>query len=374
MDMSRINEISSQQYGQVKKCSISIKANYRESVTDAASSGAILKPHRKMGDEIKSNKTTTQTKLSTFAKYAWFVLGFNMLVILWGVFLRASKSGDGCGQYWLTCHGEVIPSAPEFKTVIEFTHRVSTAIDGLIMLVLLGWAIYIWYSSRTRESRQILYLTIGSMFFVLTEAAVGAGLVLTGNTADAQTAARPFWAMGHLINTFILLAFLSLTAWFASTGRKFRFQFEPKVIALIVIGVLAILFVGLSGSLAALSNMLFPSASLAEGLAKDLSATSDALLRLRISHPILSILTVVYLIFLAGWLKVWSENDKRVSWWSNAVSILALIQLLFGGATLLTLAPIVMQVGHLLLADLLWIAIVLMCASYYSTSVGESER
>ncbi len=327
-----------------------------------------------MDDEIKSSKTTPQTKLSAFAKYAWFMLGFNMIVILWGVFLRASKSGDGCGQHWLTCYGEVIPSAPEFKTVIEFTHRLSTAVDGLLMLVLLGWAIYIWYSSRTGESRHILYLTIGSMFFVLTEAAVGAGLVLTGNTADAQTNARPFWAMGHLINTFILLIFLSLTAWFASTGRRFRYKWEPKVIASIVIGVLAILFVGLSGSLAALSNMLFPSASLAEGIAKDFSATSDALLRLRISHPILSILTVVYLIFWAGWLKVWSDNDQRVTWWSNVVSVFALVQLLFGGVTLLTLAPIVMQLGHLLLADLLWIAIVLMCASYYSVSVGESER
>ncbi|CAN5764292.1 hypothetical protein BH24ACI3_BH24ACI3_10270 [soil metagenome] len=320
-----------------------------------------------MDDEIKSSKSKRQTKLSAFAKYAWFVLGFNILVILWGVFLRASKSGDGCGQYWLTCHGEVIPSAPEFKTVIEFTHRLSTALDGLIMLVLLGWAIYIWYLSRSRESRHILYLTIGSMFFVLTEAAVGAGLVLTGNTAEAQTNARPFWAMGHLINTFILLTFLSLTAWFASTRRRFRFKSEPKVVALIAVGVLAILFVGLSGSLAALSNMLFPSVTIADGIAKDFSATSDALLRLRISHPILSILTVVYLIFLTGWLKVWSGNDPRVTFWSNAVSVLALVQLLFGGATLLTLAPIIMQLGHLLLADLLWIAIVLMCASYYST-------
>src|SRR5215217_6442185 len=79
-------------------------------------------------------------KLSSFAKYAWFVLAWNIIVILWGVFLRASKSGDGCGQHWLTCNGEVVPSAPELKTVIEFSHRVSTAIAGLIVLVLVIWA------------------------------------------------------------------------------------------------------------------------------------------------------------------------------------------------------------------------------------------
>ena len=44
-----------------------------------------------------------ETKLDKFAKFAWLVLGWNIVVILWGVFLRASKSGDGCGQHWLTC-------------------------------------------------------------------------------------------------------------------------------------------------------------------------------------------------------------------------------------------------------------------------------
>jgi heme A synthase len=41
-----------------------------------------------------------------------------------------------------------------------------------------------------------------------------------------------------------------------------------------------------------------------------------------------------------------------VARWSNVLSVLVLIQLAFGAATFLTLGPIVMQVGHLLLADL----------------------
>src|SRR5215210_8264024 len=80
---------------------------------------------------------TAGRKLSGFAKYAWFVLAFNVLVILWGVFLRASKSGDGCGQHWLTCHGEVIPSAPELKTIIEFSHRITSAIAFFLVAGLL---------------------------------------------------------------------------------------------------------------------------------------------------------------------------------------------------------------------------------------------
>lgn len=313
--------------------------------------------------------------MSAFAKYAWFALFYNVLVIVWGVFLRASKSGDGCGEHWLTCNGELIPAAPQFKTVIEFSHRMTTAVDGLVMLVLVGWAIWIWRVSRTRQSRMVLYAALGSLFFVITEAAVGAGLVLTGNVAEAVTDARPFWAIGHLANTFILLAFLTMTAWLASGERRLRFAGEGKAILFLIIAVAGLLFVGMSGSLAALSNMLFPSATLAEGIAKDFSAASNIILRLRLSHPILSILIGVYLIFLSGWLKAKSENDRKVAWWSNAVSILVILQIAFGAATLLTLGPIIMQLGHLLLADALWIAFVLLAANYFSSEqTGQSPE
>lgn len=302
--------------------------------------------------------------MSPFAKYAWFALAYNILVIVWGVFLRASKSGDGCGQFWLTCNGELIPSAPQFKTVIEFSHRMTTAVDGIVMLVLLGWAIWLWRSERTTQNRQVLYATIGSMVFVITEAAVGAGLVLTGNTAEAVTDTRPLWAIGHLVNTFILLTFLTLTAWFATSERRLGRVPSTKTVVLIALAVVGLLLVGASGSLAALSNMLFPSQSIAEGIAKDFSESSDLILRLRLSHPVLSILTSVYLIFIAGWLKALVPEDANTAWWSKVLSVLVMVQVAFGGATLLSLGPIVMQLGHLLLADLVWISFVLLVMSY----------
>jgi heme A synthase len=183
---------------------------------------------------------------------------------------------------------------------------------------------------------------------------------LTGNTAETLTDARPFWAIGHLLNTFTLLVFLALTAWYASGDRTLSIDGRTKQVVLIALGVIAILFVGTSGSVAALSHMLFPSQSLTEGFAQDFSAGSNTLLRLRLSHPIISILTSVYLIFLAGWLRSASDGNPDVTRWSNYLSILVLIQIAFGAATLLTLAPIVMQIGHLLLADLIWISLVLL--------------
>ena len=312
----------------------------------------------------------TKAKLSALAKYAWFVVAFNILVILWGVFLRSSKSGDGCGQHWLTCNGEVLPSAPQLKTIIEFSHRIMSATDGLLMLILLGWAFWMWRKNRkSSQAKSTLRTAAISVFFVITEGAVGAGLVLTGNTAENLTAARPFWMAGHLINTFVLLAFLILTARRASGGAALRSKVEKKYLAGLVIGFIAVFIVGISGSIAALSHMIFPAGTLAEGIAKDFSPTSNILLRLRLLHPITAILTSVFLIFLTGWLTKETGNHKSVSLWSNVLSLLILAQLAFGTATLLSLAPIVMQLGHLLLADSIWISYVLFAAGFLSADV-----
>jgi heme A synthase len=305
--------------------------------------------------------------MTSFAKFALFALAYNVVVILWGVFLRASKSGDGCGQYWLTCHGELIPSAPELKTVIEFSHRVTS---GIAFFVVIG--LVIWAFRRFPKGDQIRKTALGSFAFIITEVIIGGVLVLTGNTAENLTTERPFLAMGHLINSFILLTFLTLTAWMAVTGRRLSFRGNRKAKLLMAISITAIVLVGLSGSLAALSNMLFPSETLVEGIAKDFSETSHMLLRLRLSHPILSFLTSVFVIFVAGWLKATAPGDKAVARWSNFVSILVLAQLIFGAATLLMLAPIIMQVGHLLLADAIWIAFMLLFAEYLTSERASS--
>lgn len=307
-----------------------------------------------------------ETKLDRFAKYAWFVLVWNIVVILWGVFLRASKSGDGCGQHWLTCGGEVVPSAPELKTIIEFSHRVTSSLAGVLIIVLLVWAFVRWRSGKGEQHRLILRMATGSFIFVVLEGLLGAGLVLTGNTAENLTPERPFWMAGHLINTFILLAFLTLTARYAGGGARLRFNIDKKYLAVIAIGALAVFVVGISGSIAALSHMIFPSGTLAESVAKDFSPTSNILLRLRLLHPITAILTGVFLVFLTGWLAKESGKEKRVVRWSNVLSLLVLAQIAFGSATLFMLAPMVMQLGHLLLADAIWISYVLLAASFLS--------
>src|SRR5436190_15214873 len=277
---------------------------------------------------------TRRTKFDAFTRFAWFVLGYNVLVILWGVFLRASKSGDGCGQHWLTCQGEVIPSAPELKTTIEFSHRITTALAGVLIVVLLIWAVKRWRARTNKLTRAAATAAFFSFVFVVIEGLLGAGLVLTGNTAENLTPERPLWMAAHLINTFILLAFLAVTARYAAGGGRLNFRVAPKYLAALTVGVLTVFLVGITGSIAALSSMIFPSGTLAAGVAQDFSQTSHLLLRLRLLHPITAILTSVFLIFLTGWLAKESDDDVGVKRWSYVLSLLVLAQIAFGAATL----------------------------------------
>lgn len=307
---------------------------------------------------------SSKPKLSYFAKYAWLTLAFNILVIIWGVFLRASKSGDGCGKHWLTCHGEVIPSAPELKTVIEFSHRIMSGIDFFVILALVIWAFI-----EFERHHQVRRFAIISFIFIITEALIGAGLVLTGNTAENLTVARPFWAIGHLLNTFTLLGSLSLTAWLASTGNELTLRNKREIQWGLIVATLGMILVGSSGSLAALSSMLFPIGSLYEGLQQDFSNESHSILRLRLSHPILSVLVSFHLLFLASRLRKKASSNLWVKHLTKSLSLLVSTQLVLGTATLLMLGPIVMKLVHLLLADVIWVIFVLMWAAF----LGEKQ-
>ncbi len=271
----------------------------------------------------------TPRRLTAFAKYAWFALAYNLVVIIWGVFLRASHSGDGCGQHWLTCQGEIVPSAPELKTVIEYSHRLTTGLAFIVVLVLAIWAF-----KRFGRGACVRRAAAASLIFIVIESLIGAGLVLTGNTADNWTPSRPYWAIGHLINTFLLLAAISLTVWFAN-GRHLSVKVSRNVGWLLLLAVAGIFVVGSSGSLAALSNMLFPSSSIIEGVTRDFSGDSPGLVRFRVSHPIVSILIGIFLIYVSGRLRSLAPERPGVARWSNVLSILVLVQFASGAATLL---------------------------------------
>jgi len=259
------------------------------------------------------------------------------------------------------------------KTVIEFSHRMTSALDGLIVIVLLIWAFMLWRKDRTDISSYVLKIAAASFFFVLVEGALGAGLVLTGNTAETLTPARPFWMAAHLLNTLVLLTLLTITAWSATTGRRFELAGNRANLNWILAAAALMFVVGISGSVAALSSMIFPSGTITEGLTKDFSATSHTLLRLRPLHPLLAVASAIFLVFWTGSLKRRFPDSKTIVRWANTVAILIVLQIAFGSLTLLTLGPILMQLGHLLLADLVWIAFVLLSLNLLSKHTAANQ-
>jgi heme A synthase len=291
-----------------------------------------------------------------FAIYAWTVLGVNILVILWGAFVRASGSGAGCGSHWPLCNGVAIPVAPAIETIIEFVHRLTS---GAALILVVGQLIWAW---RAYPKDNPVRLGAGfSMLFIITEALLGAGLVLFKWVAQDASLGRVISQGAHLVNTFLLLASLALTAWWASGGSPVGLKGRSGMAWLLGIGLAGVLFLGASGAINALGDTLFPVSSLAEGIAQDVSPTAHFLLRLRVIHPVLAILTGMYVIFATGLTAMFRE-ERRARKVAVVLAALVLLQLSAGLINVVLLAPTWMQIVHLLLADLVWIGLVLFSA------------
>lgn len=304
-------------------------------------------------------------KLTRFAKYAWGVVAFNLLVILWGAYVRASSSGAGCGSHWPLCNGEVIPRTPTIKTLVEFSHRLSSGLALLLTVALLIWA----FRSFARKHPARTYAAL-SMFFMLMEAAVGAALVLFEYVAENKSIGRALWMSGHLINTFLLVAMLTLTAWTASTEERATLRDQGGINWLFASAILGTLILGVSGAVTALGGTLFPVTSLAEGLKQDLSPTAHVLIRLRFFHPFIAIAVSALLVLTAALARAW-RGSATVNKLSSALIAMVAVQLLAGLVNLLLHAPIWLQIVHLLLSDLIWIALVLMAFTALSQPVRE---
>ena len=296
-------------------------------------------------------------RLSKFAKFTWFVLLFNQMVILWGAFVRATGSGAGCGSHWPLCNGEVVPRAPQIDTLIEFTHRFTSGVAFLLVLGMLIWAFRIF-----PKEHQIRKVSGWAMVFMISESLVGAGLVLFEWVAGNISVARVVVMGIHLLNTHLLLASIVLTAWWSSGGSPIQLKGQQtKVLWLLGIGILGILVLSMAGAITALGDTLFPADSLAEGLQQDFSPTSNFLVRLRFWHPVIATIVGMYIFYAAGPISNsrGTKNSLRFVW---ALRILFGIQLAAGMINLLLLAPVWMQIVHLFLADLVWIALVLLAA------------
>ncbi len=296
-------------------------------------------------------------------RFAWGVLAFTLAVIVWGTFVRATGSGAGCGSHWPTCNGEVIPRAESVETAIEFTHRATSGLSFVLVAVMMIAALRARPKGHPMRRPAVL-----SFVFMITESAVGAGLVLLEYVADDRSPARAIWVATHLINTFLLVAAITVAA------RQSREDARPlrwRPIGLWVLaGGLAILIVATTGAVTALGDTLFPATSLAEGVAADFAATAHFLIRLRVYHPLsaMGASVLVTIVALVVGLRVPGARKPAM-----ALIGLFFLQIAGGLVNLFLLAPVWMQLVHLLMADLVWIALVLLGVEAF-TSAPRASR
>jgi cytochrome c oxidase assembly protein subunit 15 len=295
-----------------------------------------------------------------FVMGAWAVLGWNLLVILWGAFVRASGSGAGCGGHWPLCNGQVLPPSYQAATLIEYAHRATSGIALIGVLGLALWARRVFPKGHRARTASAL-----AVLFIITEALLGAGLVLFDYVAQNASAGRAVYLSLHLANTQLLLAALAISGWFAAhPNAKPNRQFVPALVALpVAVGV------SITGVIAALGDTLFPATSLAAGLRQDFSPAVALLVRLRVIHPALAIVSGAFFIYVAlSALRARpGQGTQRTVW---CVLVLVLAQLCAGAVNIALLAPVWMQLLHLLLADLLWIAL-LALALHTATQTSE---
>lgn len=294
--------------------------------------------------------------MNRFAKFAWGNLAYNLAVIVWGAYVRASGSGAGCGSHWPLCNGQVIPRTGLTETLVEFSHRLSSGVALLLAIAMLVWA------RRAYPRGHHVRLGAGlAMFFMITEALVGAGLVLFGLTAKDDSVARAASLGVHLVNTFLLIGAIVLTAWWASGQPALRLRGQGALLTLFVAALLGTIAVGVTGAITALGDTLFPAQSLAEGLQQDFSPTAHFLIQLRVIHPILAVLAGAFAI-VVGWLAAAWRPSPAARRFARVLLGLFLTQLAVGVVNVALLAPIAIQLIHLLLADLVWLTLVLAAA------------
>jgi len=269
-----------------------------------------------------------------------------ILVILWGAVVRATGSGAGCGDRWPLCNGDFFPHHPRIATVIEFTHRSMSGICTVLVAALIAWT----FLARPRGDRART-AAVWSGVLLITEALLGAVLVLGGyvdrNTSDMRVLVQCV----HFTNTMLLLGALTLTWWCLRTSPVARGLVQARTLAWVALALT--ILTGATGSVAALADTLFPSPSLREGLAQDFAANAPLLVHMRWLHPAAAVLAFVAAIVLCRHL---SRSGAR---WIGA---LLLLQIALGVADMVALAPVQLQVLHLLGADLFWIALVASCS------------
>ena len=309
-----------------------------------------------MKSVVKASANLPVRPARWFTIYAWSVLIYHLAVILWGAVVRSTGSGAGCGEHWPLCNGTAIPPSPTLATMIEFSHRFTSGMALTLSVGLLIFAFRLFPAGHL-----VRRAAVAAEIFELMEAVIGAALVLLGQVARNTSTGRGYTLSAHSVNTLLLLAALTVAAWGSSRGGVAARAGVRGLVWAFAGCFVAILAVAVSGTIAALGDTLFRASSLVAGFQQDMAAGAHPFLRLRIWHPFLAVGVALGLGALCYGV-IARRVSARATRLAYMLSGLVLTQIAAGMVNLALLAPIPMQLIHLLLADTVWITFVVLGA------------
>ncbi len=300
-----------------------------------------------------------------FAKYVWLVLLYNLAAVAWGVFVRAGKYGDGCGSHWPLCDGASVPLQGGVSRYIELSHRVSTELVGLLAIVMVVWSRRAFPAGHLARKA-----SVATLVFTLLEGGIGAVLVKKALVVNDDSAARAGVMAFHAVATFFLLGGLTI-ALLASCGlARLRLRGQGAVGWMLAMGAGSIVILGISGAISALGHQLHPVDNVLQAAKNPLT---HWMVRLQPWHPYIAASIGLYLLLTSGLLPH-LRPDRRVLVAARWTIGLYAGQLLLGLANIWLKAPIPMQMAHLAMADVNWIALVCLAAFCLAEGVEHVEN
>jgi protoheme IX farnesyltransferase len=313
----------------------------------------------------RGNGSEMERGRRAFGNYVWGVLAYNIACVAWGVFVRAGKYGDGCGSHWPLCDGDHTPLMGDMARWVEMSHRVSTALIGLLVIAQLIWAMRLF-----PQGHLVRAASAGTLFFTLLEGAIGAALVKFGLVVMNDSAARAGVMAFHVISTFFLLSCLYVAARAADGLPAIRWKGQGVVAGILGMGLFGIGMLGVSGAISALGNQLRPTDYVLEAA---MNPATFWMVRLQPTHPLIAASLGLYLVLAAG-LLIHLRPDpavRRAAYWM--VGLYA-AQCLLGLLNIFLKAPIPMQMAHLVLADINFISLVAVSLVAFGAHIERVEH
>lgn len=298
--------------------------------------------------------------MNLFRKLTHVSLGATVLLIAIGGLVRATKSGLGCGTDWPDCGGRLVPALATRAEVIEFSHRFTAMVVGLLIAALAVIAF-----RRLGDERRIRAASFGALALVVFQALLGAAVV--------KAELERLVVVAHLVAAMSLLALLVyLTAMVAARTTGLGDGTDRALsrrTAAVAGGVLLLLVVG---SLASTRDISGDSWPLVDGkLVPDLGVETFAL---HWAHRSLAGLVGVAVLLVALQVIRRKAEMPGAARFAHAAAGLFGVEVLIGALNLWTDLNSVVVALHLTTGALVWASFAAMATLTHPSVRTASER